>query len=226
MNKTIRYFACTVCICAIGVTITLNAVAVGSCSMTTDKFPFMCAQYPGKYCCSNGQTETNYSCPGGWTLNQSTRQCTRSSVTGSDEKRIHQNRLWFVPGHRNNQLLLWHNDNANIQCGLPIVHGELKGLKMSKKIIVIMGLVLFGFINRANADCTLIGTVYTACKPGYYLAVITCKACPTDEKTGVQTTSPDRNTGGITTCYAPSGASSKDDKGTWVYDGNCYYSAN
>lgn len=141
-------------------------------------------------------------------------------------KRIHQNRLWFVPGHRNNQLLLWHNDNANIQCGLPIVHGELKGLKMSKKIIVIMGLVLFGFINRANADCTLIGTVYTACKPGYYLALITCKACPTDEKTGVQTTSPDRNTGGITTCYVPSGASGKDDKGTWVYDGNCYYSGN
>ncbi|HIS71272.1 MAG TPA: hypothetical protein IAD02_04800 [Candidatus Enterousia intestinigallinarum] len=72
--------------------------------------------------------------------------------------------------------------------------------------------------NAANAACTATTKTYTACKPGYYLNGGTCASCPSPG------TTPDRNTGTITSCYLPSGTSCSDTSGTCSYTSNCYYS--
>lgn len=38
----------------------------------------------GGYCCPNGETQTNYTCPTGWTANILTGLCSRKSTSGSD----------------------------------------------------------------------------------------------------------------------------------------------
>lgn len=72
--------------------------------------------------------------------------------------------------------------------------------------------------NAANAACTATTKTYTACKPGYYLNGGACASCPSPG------TTPDRNTGTITSCYLPSGTSCSDTSGTCSYTSNCYYS--
>lgn len=73
------------------------------------------------------------------------------------------------------------------------------------------------FAGAAHAECIATGTIYTACKPGYYLENDYCYACPNGG------TSADKNTGGITDCYLPAGQVYSDTAGEWSYSDNCHY---
>ncbi|HIS70872.1 MAG TPA: hypothetical protein IAD02_02680 [Candidatus Enterousia intestinigallinarum] len=77
------------------------------------------------------------------------------------------------------------------------------------------GLVI---MRGANAACTVTGTVYSSCKPGYYLSSNNCIACPNGG------TSADKNSGGITDCYLPSGTTGSDSTGNFTYTADCHYS--
>ena len=88
--------------------------------------------------------------------------------------------------------------------------------------ILFFGLVFCFCIGGVWAACEETGTVYTACKPGYYLDSGDCVRCPSSG--GVYGTTVDKNTGGITSCYIPSGNSFSDSSGSGTYSGNCYYS--
>jgi len=70
-------------------------------------------------------------------------------------------------------------------------------------------------IRGAYADCVETGTIYTSCKPGYYLTANDCIECPDSG------TSLDKNTGGITECYIPAQIQMTDDAGTYQYTENC-----
>lgn len=75
------------------------------------------------------------------------------------------------------------------------------------------------------ADCTVASTTY-ACYTGYYLSGTSCIRCPQIGKTSdglaVYGTTVDRNTGVITTCYAPAGTY-QDTTGTFTFTSNCSY---
>ena len=90
---------------------------------------------------------------------------------------------------------------------------------MMKRIllIVVLGLNLHG----AFAACEQESRVYNSCKPGYYLDSGDCVRCPSSG--GVYGTTVDKNTGGITSCYIPSGNSFSDTSGSGVYASDCYY---
>lgn len=68
--------------------------------------------------------------------------------------------------------------------------------------------------------CTVSSTTYS-CAAGYYLDGTTCKQCPTSG--GVTGTSPDKNTGGRTSCYATTTSTYTDTSGTFKFTSNCYY---
>ena len=88
-----------------------------------------------------------------------------------------------------------------------------------KKLLLVISLCLL--VGGARADCVS-ETVYVACKPGYYLYADDCKRCPSSG--GVYGTTPDQNTGDITSCYIPAGEISwTDDSGTYVCTENSYY---
>lgn len=89
-----------------------------------------------------------------------------------------------------------------------------------KKIFILLAIIVPVF--NAYADCTAAAKTYTACKPGYYLSVDICLRCPSSG--GVYGTTADNNTGGITSCYLPSGTTGSDASGNFIYIGNCYYS--
>lgn len=87
------------------------------------------------------------------------------------------------------------------------------------KKVCLFSIVVAAFItNGAYADCTVSGTKYYACKPGYYLSSGNCVRCPNSG------TTVDNNTGGITSCYIPSGTTGSDGTGSFKYTSNCYYS--
>lgn len=88
-----------------------------------------------------------------------------------------------------------------------------------KKIFVLLAIIVPMF--NANADCRVTTKTYTACKPGYYLSGASCVRCPSSG--GVYGTTADNNTGGITSCYLPSGTTGSDTTGNFTYTGNCYY---
>ena len=83
----------------------------------------------------------------------------------------------------------------------------------------------------ANAACTVGASKYIACKPGYYLGGLifnqSCVQCPAAGKdvngNDVFGITPDRNTGGITSCKAPQGTY-KNDNGVFEIVGDCSYS--
>lgn len=76
----------------------------------------------------------------------------------------------------------------------------------------------------AIGDCTNVSNYYSSCKPGYYLSSNKCSQCPlaTNINGSIRGTTPDKNTGDITSCYLPSGTYS-DTRGTFSLNGNCYY---
>ena len=82
-------------------------------------------------------------------------------------------------------------------------------------IIPLVGAFVCGV---ANAACTATTKTYTSCKPGYYLSGVACHSCPSGG------TSADKNTGGVTVCYLPSGTTGSDSTGSYTYTANCYYS--
>ena len=95
--------------------------------------------------------------------------------------------------------------------------------------------ILIGFIgmlaaNNAFADCVATTRTYSSCKPGYYYSgngrLSTsggeCIKYPTIN--GVAATSPDKNTGGITSCYAPADKKYTDSVGTYKFENDCNYS--
>lgn len=94
-----------------------------------------------------------------------------------------------------------------------------------KKIFLFTLLYCFA-CNLANAECVATGTVYVACKPGYYLSSGNCIRCPSSG--GVYGTTVDHNTGGITSCYIPSSTSisfsDSTGSGTYNFQSDCYYS--
>lgn len=77
----------------------------------------------------------------------------------------------------------------------------------------------------AHAACTVSTTTYS-CFAGYYLSGTTCVRCPAIGKNSSGTTvygsTPDKNTGGKTTCYAPAGTYT-DDTGTFTFSAQCNY---
>ncbi len=91
------------------------------------------------------------------------------------------------------------------------------GIKMIFKTCAI---ILYGILcgGAVMAACVSNGTVYTSCKPGYYLNKSNCTACP---GTG---TSADKNMGGVTECYLPAGSAGADASGAYTYTANCPYS--
>lgn len=91
-----------------------------------------------------------------------------------------------------------------------------------KKIIMCAATIAALSGTSAYAACTATTKTYTACKPGYYLSSGDCLRCPSSG--GVYGTSADNNTGGITSCYIPSGNTGSDTTGSFTYTGNCYYS--
>lgn len=78
----------------------------------------------------------------------------------------------------------------------------------------------------AYAECVITSTYYSSCKPGYYLLANDCVRCPLvgthESGTAVYGITVDRNTGGITSCYAPAGPY-KNSQGVFQFNGICYY---
>lgn len=83
-----------------------------------------------------------------------------------------------------------------------------------KKLIILVALVC---PIAGHGACTETGTIYTACKPGYYLENKNCVACPDGG------TSADQNKSGISDCYLQSGTSVSDGTGIFKYNENCNY---
>ena len=93
---------------------------------------------------------------------------------------------------------------------------KCRSYNMRKTIIIpLVGAFVCG---AANAACTATTKTYTSCKPGYYLSGVACQSCPSGG------TSADKNTGGVTSCYLPSGTTGSDSTGSYTYTANCYYS--
>lgn len=74
---------------------------------------------------------------------------------------------------------------------------------------------------QATAAVTPCDTEFS-CDAGYYLTTNnTCEPCPQTNGNG---TSTQYNTGGITSCFIPSGTSFSETPGSGQYTNNCYYS--
>lgn len=95
----------------------------------------------------------------------------------------------------------------------------LRGRYMKKIILVAVAVSVMA--PQCYAACTANAKTYTACKPGYYLNSGKCTRCPSSGET--YGTTVDNNTGGITSCYIPSGTSFSDTSGAGTYTGDCYY---
>lgn len=103
---------------------------------------------------------------------------------------------------------------------------------MKKTLITFF--VLFTFID-AYAECVATTQSYVSCKPGYYLGGTilnkTCVQCPVVADSAqiinleVFGSSPDYNTGGQTSCFAPA-VTYKDDTGEFEFTEQCNYSSN
>lgn len=96
-----------------------------------------------------------------------------------------------------------------------------------KKMLLIF--VFIFTVADAFAECAATSQSYISCKPGYYMSgklEKTCTQCPVvganASGTDVNGTSPDYNTGGITSCYATNGTYN-DDAGTFQITSNCNY---
>lgn len=89
-------------------------------------------------------------------------------------------------------------------------------------LLPLSGTLCILFSSYAYAECTTGAKTYTACKPGYYLSYGDCVRCPSSG--GVYGTTVDNNTGGITSCYLPSGTTGSDSTGSYTITGSCYYS--
>lgn len=90
-----------------------------------------------------------------------------------------------------------------------------------KRVFVCLIVSVF-YSTVALCDCVSTGTVYTSCKPGYYLSNGDCIRCPKTSD-GVYGTTVDKNTGGKTSCYIASGVEMTDTTGTSVFTSKCYY---
>lgn len=95
---------------------------------------------------------------------------------------------------------------------------------MKKRILIVVPFLMM--MSSAHGSCTLTSTIYTSCKTGYYLSNNDCIRCP---QVGTHTSGEviygmtvDYNTGGITSCYAPTGPY-VNDTGMFSYDAVCYY---
>ncbi len=105
---------------------------------------------------------------------------------------------------------------TQIQPILASAIAKCRSYNMRKTIIIpLVGAFVCG---AANAACTATTKTYTSCKPGYYLSGVACQSCPNGG------TSADKNTGGVTACYLPSGTTGSDSTGSYTYTANCYYS--
>ena len=105
---------------------------------------------------------------------------------------------------------------TQIQPILASAIAKCRSYNMRKTIIIpLVGAFVCG---AANAACTATTKTYTSCKPGYYLSGGACQSCPSGG------TSADKNTGGVTSCYLPSGTTGSDSTGSYTYTANCYYS--
>ena len=105
---------------------------------------------------------------------------------------------------------------TQIQPILASAIAKCRSYNMRRSIIIpLVGAFVCG---AANAACTATTKTYTSCKPGYYLSGGTCQSCPSGG------TSADKNTGGVTACYLPSGTTGSDSTGSYTYTANCYYS--
>ena len=101
------------------------------------------------------------------------------------------------------------------------------------KKLLITFFVLFAF-GDAYAECAATTQSYVSCKPGYYLGgnILnkTCVQCPVvaDSAQNINLevfgSSPDYNTGGITSCYATPGKY-KDETGEFEFSDKCNYSS-
>lgn len=94
-----------------------------------------------------------------------------------------------------------------------------------KKYIFVLVLIAGAHSNSIAAECVALSTTYS-CFTGYYLSGTSCIRCPTIGKNAngvaVYGTTVDRNTGGITSCYAPAGTY-QDITGTFTFTSNCSY---
>ena len=90
-----------------------------------------------------------------------------------------------------------------------------------KKFLFVFVLCTGGIISNTYAACTVSGTSYS-CFSGYYLNGTSCIRCP---MVGTTTygTSPNRNTGGIETCYAAANTTHTDQTGTFTFTSACQY---
>lgn len=87
---------------------------------------------------------------------------------------------------------------------------------------LIASLLLSVMVSPAFCACEETGTVYVACKPGYYLESYDCKRCPSSG--GVYGTTSDNNKGGITSCYIPTDKlSAEDNSGYFTCGADTYY---
>lgn len=80
-----------------------------------------------------------------------------------------------------------------------------------------------------GAQCLPATITTVACGAGYYKNALKCVRCPQIGKNAagnaVYGTTPDNNTGGIESCYAPSG-DYMDDTGGFTFINQCQYSLN
>lgn len=80
-----------------------------------------------------------------------------------------------------------------------------------------------------GAQCLPATITTVACGAGYYFSNQLCVRCPEIGKNAagnaVYGTTPDNNTGGIESCYAPSG-DYMDDTGHFTFTNQCQYSFN
>lgn len=89
-------------------------------------------------------------------------------------------------------------------------------------------ILIAGAHSNSYAACSVTSTTYS-CFTGYYLSGTSCIRCPQIGKNtnglAVYGTTVDKNTGGITGCYAPAGTY-QDSTGTFTFTEKCTYVAN
>lgn len=95
-----------------------------------------------------------------------------------------------------------------------------------KRIFVLTFICMFPTLAVAVKCGSETYTISYACYPGYYLSETRCIRCPqigTDAKgVAVYGTTVDKNTGDITSCYAPADTYN-DDIGTFIFTSDCSY---
>lgn len=92
---------------------------------------------------------------------------------------------------------------------------------------LLLGLVaLLALFHTAHAACDIASIAYTSCKPGYYLQNAACIRCPAGGQyvngNDVYGTTPDYNTGGLSSCFLPVG-NYINTGGSYALTGNCPY---